>query len=86
MTKTLAIALVALCTATMLSSCATHEPAASATSQSAKKKQQGTGQNVGVGAETANDPGRSDPSGANTGAGLQTDPSPLNEPGRADNQ
>ena len=85
MSKSLAIVLVALCTATMLSACATHEPAPSSTSQSAAKKKQQQG-NVGVGAETANDPGRSDPSGGNSGASVQTTPPPLSEPGRADNQ
>jgi hypothetical protein len=84
MSKSLAIVLVALCTGTMFSACATHEPAPSSTSQSAaKKKQQG---NVGVGSETVNDPGRSDPSGGNSGASLQTTPDPLDEPGRADNE
>ena len=82
MTKPLAVALVALCTAGMFSACATNEPAPSSTSQSVDKKKQQQG--VGVGAESVNQPGRSDPSGATTGDSVDVGQESLSQPGRSD--
>ena len=81
MTKPLAITLVALCAAGIISACATYESAPSNTSQSADKKKQ---QDVGVGAESVNQPGRSDPSGASTGTSVDVGQESLSQPGRSD--
>src|SRR5262245_36214595 len=81
MMKPLAIALVVLCAAGTLWSCATNEPAPGNTSQSADKKKQ---QGVGVGAESVNQPGRSDPTGATTGGTVDVGQESLSQPGRSD--
>jgi len=73
------VVLLAACAAVTLSSCASHEPAPASQSQSAAKKKQ----QIGVGSESVNQPGRSDPSGASTGQAVDVGQEGLNQ-GRGD--